>query len=34
MEINKLFRLKLTLQQINKVARYALNSIMALAHYK
>jgi hypothetical protein len=31
--INKLFRLNLTVQQINKVARYALNSTMALAHY-
>jgi hypothetical protein len=31
--IDKVFRLNLTLQQINKVARYAVNSTIALAHY-
>jgi hypothetical protein len=31
--INKLFSLGLELAQINKVARYALNSTMALTHY-
>jgi hypothetical protein len=31
--INKLFSLGMQLPQINKVARYALNSTMALAHY-
>jgi hypothetical protein len=31
--INKLLGLGLELAQINKVARYALNSTMALAHY-
>jgi hypothetical protein len=31
--MDKLFKLNLTLQQINKVARYALNSTMMLAHY-
>jgi hypothetical protein len=31
--INKLFNLGLELAQVNKVARYALNSTMALAHY-
>jgi site-specific recombinase XerD len=31
--INKLFSLGLELVQVNKVARYALNSTVALAHY-
>jgi hypothetical protein len=31
--ISKLFSLELELAQVNKVARYALNSTMALAHY-
>jgi site-specific recombinase XerD len=31
--ISKLFSLGLELAQVNKVARYALNSTMALAHY-
>jgi hypothetical protein len=31
--INKLFNLKLELTQVNKVARYVLNSTIALAHY-
>jgi site-specific recombinase XerD len=31
--INKLFSLGLELAQVNKVVRYALNSIVALAHY-
>jgi hypothetical protein len=31
--INKLFSLGLELAQVNKVARYALNSTIALAHY-
>jgi hypothetical protein len=32
-EINKLFSLGLELAQVNKIARYTLNSTMALAHY-
>jgi hypothetical protein len=31
--INKLFSLGLELEQVNKIARYALESTMALTHY-